>query len=102
MSSNWINHVKNFQQKNGCSYKDALKGAKGSYQRGGKIDEPQTLSDMFDDKKFPDNHPFWSSGNKKKKKKIAPMLVNDHAPVANNPFNPPIEDKTQKRLRCVV
>ena len=33
--SSWIQHCKNYQQQHGCSYKDALKGAKASYQRGG-------------------------------------------------------------------
>ena len=99
MSSNWINHVKQFQEQNGCSYKDALKKSKGSYQRGGHTDQPQTLGDFFDDEKFPTDHPFWSIGNSKKKKskKIAPMLVNDQSPVANNPFNPPVEEKKSKK-----
>jgi hypothetical protein len=30
----WIAHVKNFQKAHGCSYKEALKGASASYQRG--------------------------------------------------------------------
>jgi len=30
--SEWIAHVKAFQAKNGCSYKDALKGASSSYR----------------------------------------------------------------------
>ena len=100
MSSNWINHVKYFQQQNGCSYKNALKGAKGSYQRGGNTDQPKTVSEMFDDEKFPTDHLFWSSSNNKKKKKskIVPILVADYSPgpVANNPFNPPVEEKKIK------
>jgi len=32
--SEWIQHVKRFQQANGCSYKDALKHASATYQRG--------------------------------------------------------------------
>jgi hypothetical protein len=33
--SSWIQHCKNYQQQHGCSYKDALQRAKGSYQKGG-------------------------------------------------------------------
>jgi hypothetical protein len=33
--SSWIQHCKNYQQQHSCSYKDALKGAKATYQRGG-------------------------------------------------------------------
>lgn len=33
--SAWIQHCKNYQQQNGCSYKDALQRAKATYQRGG-------------------------------------------------------------------
>jgi hypothetical protein len=33
--SAWVQHCKNYQQQNGCSYKDALKGAKATYQKGG-------------------------------------------------------------------
>ena len=33
--SSWIQHCKNYQQQHGCSYKDALKGAKATYQKGG-------------------------------------------------------------------
>jgi hypothetical protein len=29
----WIKHVKEYQAKNGCSYAEALKGAKSSYKR---------------------------------------------------------------------
>ena len=32
--SEWIQHVKRFQQANGCSYKDALKHASATYQKG--------------------------------------------------------------------
>lgn len=35
MTSPWIEHVKRYQAEHGCSYKDALKGAKASYKRGG-------------------------------------------------------------------
>ena len=31
--SSWINHVKSYQQKHGCSYKDALKRAAASYRK---------------------------------------------------------------------
>jgi hypothetical protein len=27
----WINHVKKYQKKHGCSYKEAMKQAKASY-----------------------------------------------------------------------
>jgi len=30
----WLMHVKKFQEQHGCSYKDALKGAKGTYKKG--------------------------------------------------------------------
>jgi len=39
--SAWIQHVKRFQEANGCSYKDALKHASATYQKGsgfGKYD----------------------------------------------------------------
>ena len=32
--SAWIQHVKRFQEANGCSYKDALKHASATYQKG--------------------------------------------------------------------
>jgi hypothetical protein len=32
--SEWIKHVKRFQAENGCSYKDALKHASATYQKG--------------------------------------------------------------------
>jgi hypothetical protein len=32
--SEWIQHVKRFQEANGCSYKDALKHASATYQKG--------------------------------------------------------------------
>jgi len=37
--SRWIEHVKAFKAKHGCSYKDALKGASASYRsmKGGNI-----------------------------------------------------------------
>ena len=34
MPSAWINHVKAFQKANGCSYKEALKQASSTYQKG--------------------------------------------------------------------
>jgi len=36
----WITHVKNYQQSHGCSYREALKGARPSYKprkRGGAV-----------------------------------------------------------------
>ena len=33
----WIKHVKAYQSKHGCSYKDALKGARTSYKKGSGI-----------------------------------------------------------------
>jgi len=34
MPSKWIEHVKNFQKANGCSYKEALKQASATYTKG--------------------------------------------------------------------
>jgi hypothetical protein len=33
----WIAHVKSFQRLHGCSYKEALKGASSTYQRGSGV-----------------------------------------------------------------
>ena len=33
MSNNWITHVKNYQAKPGCSYKQAMIDAKSSYKK---------------------------------------------------------------------
>jgi hypothetical protein len=40
-------HVKRFQQEHNCSYKDALKGAKSSYKRGGGFDPMKELADAM-------------------------------------------------------
>ena len=37
MANAWIEHVKRFQQAHGCSYKEALTGASGTYRKGGNI-----------------------------------------------------------------
>ena len=34
MPSQWIDHVKRFKAEHGCSYKEALKGASATYQKG--------------------------------------------------------------------
>lgn len=34
MPTDWINHVKSYQAEHGCSYKDAMSGAKCSYKKG--------------------------------------------------------------------
>jgi hypothetical protein len=34
MPTEWINHVKKYQAEHGCSYKDAMSGAKCSYNKG--------------------------------------------------------------------
>ena len=36
----WIAHVKSFQKLHGCSYKEALKGASSTYQRGSGVRWP--------------------------------------------------------------
>lgn len=92
--SNWIQHCKKYQAHCGCSWKEALKGAKESYQRGGS-DKPETISDLFDDKKFPTDHPYWNSNKqtkpKKKSKVIAPtLMLSDPAPKGSSIFNPPV------------
>jgi len=33
----WLVHVKKYQKEHNCSYKDALKGAKATYMRGGSL-----------------------------------------------------------------
>lgn len=44
--SAWIQHCKSYQKRHGCSYKDALKGAKATYQRGeGKKITPIAVSE---------------------------------------------------------
>jgi hypothetical protein len=35
--NSWIKHVKAYQAKHGCSYKEALQGARTSYKKGGGI-----------------------------------------------------------------
>lgn len=35
--SSWVEHCKNYSKTNGCSYKDAMKLARPSYQSGGKL-----------------------------------------------------------------
>jgi len=45
--SEWINHVKQYQAQHGCSYKDALKGAKSTYNKsieGGKFNLKKTVN----------------------------------------------------------
>jgi len=37
--NSWIKHVKAYQAKHGCSYKEALQGAKASYKKGGGMFE---------------------------------------------------------------
>lgn len=35
MNNRWINHVKQYQLKNNCSYKDAMKFSKSTYKQSG-------------------------------------------------------------------
>ena len=42
--SAWIDHVKRFQKMHGCSYKEALKGASATYQRGSGLMSRPDLS----------------------------------------------------------
>lgn len=46
----WLLHVKKYQFKNGCSYKDALKGAKHTYKRNitgnGKTDKKISIQEL--------------------------------------------------------
>ncbi len=39
----WMQHCKNFQKQHNCSWKDALKGAKATYQKGGARKVAPTL-----------------------------------------------------------
>ena len=44
----WIAHVKRFQAEHGCSYKEALKGASATYQRGsGWADPSKNTGQMY-------------------------------------------------------
>ena len=47
--NSWIKHVKAYQAKHGCSYKDALKGARTSYKKGGGM-----FDDLLPKKKEPE------------------------------------------------
>lgn len=45
--SEWIQHVKRFQEANGCSYKDALKHASATYQKGSGLMKPSNQNQMY-------------------------------------------------------
>jgi hypothetical protein len=40
-------HVKKYQEQHGCSYKDALKGAKATYKRGRGFDPMKEIADAM-------------------------------------------------------
>ena len=33
----WVDHIKEYQRQHNCSYKEAMKGAKDTYQKGGSL-----------------------------------------------------------------
>lgn len=43
----WIEHVKRFQAQHGCTYRDALKGASASYQKGSGLMRPSNPNQMY-------------------------------------------------------
>ena len=48
----WLKHVKAYQAKHNCSYKDALKGAKATYKKGRGVFEDITKSRITEEPKF--------------------------------------------------
>lgn len=46
LMSTWIQHVKDYQNKNNCSYKQALSNASATYQKGGSISNG-TLNELI-------------------------------------------------------
>ncbi len=56
MSSNsWISHVKNFQHENNCTYKEALQGAKETYEKQGGSLQSKKISRFIYKKGFDKN-----------------------------------------------
>ena len=47
MGNPWLKHVKAYQAKHNCSYKDALKGAKATYKKGRGVFDDITKSRMI-------------------------------------------------------
>ena len=43
----WIAHVKAFQAQHGCTYKQALKGASATYQKGSGLMRPSNPNQMY-------------------------------------------------------
>jgi hypothetical protein len=58
MVNEWIMHVKAFQAKHNCSYKDALKGASASYRKGSGLMKKPSKSEQ--------NQMYTTGGNLKK------------------------------------
>ena len=48
----WLKHVKAYQAKHNCSYKDALKGAKATYKKGRGVFDDITKSRMTEEPRF--------------------------------------------------
>lgn len=55
MANGWIEHVKQYQQSHGCSYREAMSKAKDSYKNGGSIVRPQGMVG-FDENSLPPQH----------------------------------------------
>lgn len=79
--SNWIDHVKSFQKKHNCSYKDALKGAKQTYKGGGNQAAGYIQALIANELKTKNNKKFIDA---KKRKKIEHKFDISKMPVKNN------------------
>jgi hypothetical protein len=64
MGNPWLKHVKTYQAKHNCSYKDALKGAKATYKKGRGAFEDITKSRM------PTEEPKFEAGGDRLKRQI--------------------------------